>query len=157
MDNDNLEILNVLEQIYSNNKEYILTEVKKLSEENKDETIYKVWLAKLYSLESKTLNEADKIISELEEKNIENLNLSFIKADVYNKLGKTKESKSILNGIYDEYEESYVGFYAKAINEYNVSDYEGALNACKESVLLNRELSLIHIFYRLIYGMNHHF
>lgn len=139
MDNDNLEILNVLEQIYSNNKEYILTEVKKLSEENKDETIYKVWLAKLYSLESKTLNEADKIISELEEKNIENLNLSFIKADVYNKLGKTKESKSILNGIYDEYEESYVGFYAKAINEYNVSDYEAALNACKESVLLNRE------------------
>lgn len=139
MDNDNLEILNVLEQIYSNNKEYILTEVKKLSEENKDETIYKVWLAKLYSLESKTLNEADKIISELEEKNIENLNLSFIKADVYNKLGKTKESKSILNGIYDKYEESYVGFYAKAINEYNVSDYEAALNACKESVLLNRE------------------
>lgn len=139
MDNDNLEILNVLEQIYSNNKEYILTEVKKLSEENKDETIYKVWLAKLYSLDSKTLNEADKLISELEEKNIENLNISFIKADVYNELGKTKESKSILNGIYEEYKESYVGSYAKAINEYNLSEYESALNSCKESILLNRD------------------
>lgn len=139
MDNDNLEILNVLEQIYSKNKEYILTEVKKLSEKNKDETIYKVWLAKLYSLDSKTLNEADKIISELEQKNIENLNLNFIKADVYNKLGKTKQSRSILNRIYEEYQESYVGFYAKAINEYNASDYEAALNACKQSILLNRE------------------
>lgn len=138
-DNDNLEILDAIEQIYSNNKEYILQEMKKLAEENKDEIVYKVWLAKLYSLDSKNVNEADKLISELDKKNIENLNINFIKANLLNELGEHKESKSILNNIHKEYEESYIGYYAKAINEYNSSNYEAALNSCKQSILLNRD------------------
>lgn len=139
MDNDNLEILDALEQMYLENKEYVLEEVKKLYEENKNETIYEVWLAKLYSLDSNTINEADKLITILDEKNIENLNVRFIKADIYKKLGRIKESKSILNDIYEEYEESYIGYYAKAISEYNIGNFESALNTCKQSILLNRD------------------
>lgn len=139
MDNDNLGILDALEEIYLENKEYVMEEVNKLHDENKNEAVYKVWLAKLYSLDSETINEADKLITELDEKNIENLNVRFIKADVYKSLGRIKESKSILNDIYEEYEESYIGYYAKAINKYNFADYESALNACKQSILLNRD------------------
>ncbi|MBE6071384.1 MAG: tetratricopeptide repeat protein [Clostridium butyricum] len=139
MDNDNLGILDALEEIYLENKEYVMEEVNKLHDENKNEAVYKVWLAKLYSLDSETINEADKLITELDEKNIENLNVRFIKADVYKSLGKIKESKSILNDIYEEYEESYIGYYAKAVNKYNFADYESALNACKQSILLNRD------------------
>lgn len=137
-DNTDIAVFDILEQIYNEDKNQSLQVLKELSEKNEDENIYKLFLAKIYSLDESNYEEADKYLKEIERKYSSNVNYMFIQAEIL-KNTEPKESKKILNNIYEENDDNYIGLFAKAECEYNMGNYEEALNCSKESILLNKD------------------
>jgi len=97
-DKNELKIYDVVAQSYQYEKEVFLDKILALSDNNKDEIMYKVFLAKIYSLEKENANKALQIIGELE-KEYNVIQLSLIKVIALENSGDLEQSEALLQQI----------------------------------------------------------
>lgn len=138
-DKDEVKVFDVIAQITAYNKDEILTKISKLIEKNPNEVVYKLWMAKIYSMSEESVDQANEIIDSLEDENIDSVNLMLIKSNIYQNSGKITQAEELLMKVINNQSDSFIGYHTAAWQAYNEGKYDSALNYCKESILKNKD------------------
>ncbi|MFT8347604.1 tetratricopeptide repeat protein [Clostridium saccharoperbutylacetonicum] len=145
-DKNEMKVFDVIEQITDYNKTDALDRISKLQKKEPSELAYKVWTAKIYSTSKDSVENAKKLITELEDKDAGKVSLNFIKANVYDTLGDTKKLNEVLEEIIKNDEKSLSGLHAAAWLAYNKGNYDDAFTDCEKSIKINRDYSDSYTF-----------
>ncbi|MDF2880456.1 MAG: hypothetical protein K0R54_1013 [Clostridiaceae bacterium] len=136
---DEYKVYDVLAQISVYNKDKILQLVTDLSDKNKDEVAYKMWLAKIYSLQKETADQAGKILDSIKNKDVGKIEFKLIKASVLQNTDKTKEADELMNSVIKENKDNYTILHTAGWYYLNKKEYDKAEKYCKESIIKNRD------------------
>ncbi|MGN0145058.1 MAG: tetratricopeptide repeat protein [Clostridium sp.] len=137
LDPDNIEIFDSIEYAARYNKNNILNSLRKLM--NNDDVVYKLFLAKVYSMDVSDTEKCEKIIGELDDDFSGNINYLFIKMKMYINKDEKKEADNVLDKIIESNENTFIGEYAESLKLYYEKKYDESLKHAKKSVLLNRD------------------
>ncbi len=141
LDENNVNIFDAIEDASRYNKANIISSINKLQEADKENNIYKLFLAKVYSMDSADISKCEELMNKLEEDFGDNTNYLFIKTKIYVEQEKDKKTEKALEKISDLNEDNFVGAYADALNFYYEGKYADALKSAKKSITLNRDYS----------------
>lgn len=135
LDKDEINILNVVGQIASYNREEIINSLIELSTENDD--VYKLFLAKAYSMDKDKYYEVIDMLDSLHKSFNGSLVYDSLKAQVLYNLGDESEATDIINRIINKKESEYAKYYIEATEYLRKDNYEKAFESCKKSILEN--------------------
>lgn len=138
-DKNEVKILDVIEQMADYNQTDILNRILKLEESNPDEIAYKMWKAKIYLMNKEYFEKANEIITDLDSKQPLNINLLLMESEMYLNLGENEKSNEALDKIVNNNSNTFIGYYASALKDYNNENYDDALINCDKSVELNKD------------------
>lgn len=138
-DKNEVKVFDVIAQITAYDKDRVLSKISKLIKNNPDEVVYKLWMAKIYSMSEESVDQANEIIDSLKDENIDSVNLVLIKSNIYQNSGKITEAEDLLMQIINSQSDSFIGYHTAAWQAYNDGKYNEALNYCKESILKNKD------------------
>lgn len=144
LNKNNMKIYNVIDSMCKIDKEAFIAELERKIEETNEDS-YKVFLAKVYSLEKETVTKAVNMVKELEENNSESIVTDLINYEIYN----TSENKKIAveylekakEKIQGKDEEKYEYYYLSALQNLANGKYEEALVNAKKSINSNENNS----------------
>jgi tetratricopeptide (TPR) repeat protein len=132
-DKNELKIYDVVAQSYQYEKEVFLDKILELSDNNKDEIMYKVFLAKIYSLEKENAGKALQIIGELE-KEYNVIQLSLIKVIALENSGDLEQSEALLQQILAKNKNDFAVNHVAGWFFYKKGDYAKAEEYAKKSI-----------------------
>lgn len=138
IDKDNMKTYDVIAEFASYDDNDIIKKITKLSEDNKDEVCYKVWLAKCYSMMSETTDKAKDLLLEIKKDNITGIGIDLIQAKIYENSDKTSKAEEIYKKIIKDKDNSYIGYHGEAWYYLSKGDYDKALSSCKKSILADK-------------------
>jgi tetratricopeptide (TPR) repeat protein len=137
LDKNELKIYNVLESMYMFDKDSLINVLEeKLEESNED--VYKIFLAKAYSMSKDTSDKALNITNELDDEGISNIGTDLIKFEVYKSLNNLDEASYYLDEAINKSQaiskNSYTTYYLLSLKSINNAKYDEALNYAKKSI-----------------------
>ena len=138
LNKDEYKVYDVLAQISLYNKDSLLENVTTLSKKNPKDLGYKMWLAKIYSLSIDTVDEANKILDEISSKDIGNMQIKLIKANVYKDMNEVEKSDKLIQEVIDQHPDDYRAYHSAGWYYLYKKDYEKAKEYCNKSIELNR-------------------
>ena len=138
-DKNEIKVFDVISDFATYDKNGMLTELEEIVEENPNELAYKMFLAKIYSMESETSNMAMDILEELENEDVGIVQLKLIESTIYRNMGDDEKAKVVLEEAIKNAEDSFMSYYIEAWQSFNEKDYDKALELSKNSVLANRD------------------
>lgn len=141
LDENNIEIFDAIEDASRYNKNNIVSEINKLNDKDKQNKVYKLFLAKIYSMDPTDISKCEKIIDEFEEEYSENTNYLFIKMMMYREKGEYKEAEKVSDDISELNEGTFISEYADSLKLYYEGRYDDALKTAKKSISLNKDYS----------------
>lgn len=139
LDENNVEVFDSIEYAARYNKSNVLNALSKLMNKDKNNSIYKLFSAKIYSMNLDDISKCEQILDELNDDFSNNLNYLFIKMKMYINKDEEKEAEKLLDDIIDSSEDTFIGEYAEALKLYYDKKYDEALKHAKKSVLLNKD------------------
>ncbi|MEA4826665.1 MAG: hypothetical protein VB130_08550 [Clostridium sp.] len=139
MDKDEYKIYDILAQESVYNKPEVINYIKELEKQNPQEIAYKMWLAKVYSLDPATSKDAEKLITELENKDAGKIEIKLIKAAVLQNTNKNEEADKIINEVIQQNKNDYRVFHTAGWLYLKKNDLNKAMEYCKESIENNKE------------------
>lgn len=138
-DKNEVKIFDVIAQIAGYDNTYALDKILKLEKKEPNELAYKIWKAKIYSMNKDYGNKAQELIYNLESEDVGNINLMLIKADMYQSQGDTEKLKEVLKEIINDNLDSFIGYRAAALQAYNNEKYDEAFKNSIKSIIMNRD------------------
>ncbi|MBN1049264.1 hypothetical protein DVV91_11595 [Clostridium botulinum] len=144
---DALAIFEGIKELSLYDKEKLISEVSKLQSKYKNENIYKIWLAEIYSLDKNTVSKAIDIINSMKNDDLnetEIFSTKFIEYTAYKNKEDSKVAISCLDEMINDNKESYIDFYIQSLYDYESGRYKEAFENAKKSILLNRNYSNIY-------------
>jgi tetratricopeptide (TPR) repeat protein len=139
--NDEIKVFDILEEIANSNLEDTINKITLLSQKNPDENGYKVWLAKCYSMDISKSDKGMELIEELKDQELSNSIFKSICAEIQKNAGNNEESDNIIKSIIDKKEKTYVDYNIEGKYYFNNKEYEKAAEACKQSIIANKDYS----------------
>jgi predicted Zn-dependent protease len=139
LNKDEYKIYDVLAQIALYNKDALLQNITALSEKHPNDLVYKIWLAKVYSLSVDTVDQANKLINEIGSADVGNMQFKLIKANIYKNMDKFKESDKLIENVISEHPDDYRAYHSASWYYLYKKDYEKAKEYCNKSIDLNKE------------------
>lgn len=139
MDKDEYKIYDILAQESVYNKSEVINYIKELEKQNPQEIAYKMWLAKVYSLAPATSKDAEKLIAELENKDVGKIEIKLIKAAVLQNTNKNEEADKIINEVIQENKNDYRVFHTAGWLYLKKNDLNKAMEYCKKSIENNKD------------------
>ncbi len=139
LDKDEYKIYDVLSQTSVYNKDELLEAISKLSKENSSDSAYKVWMAKIYSLDASTATDAKKIMDTLDINSLGKLEIKLIQAVVYQNTGEAAKADDIINKIIQENSSDYRVLHTAGWFYLNKKDYNKAQEYCSKSIEANKD------------------
>jgi len=139
IDKDEYKIYDVLSQASVYNKDDLLEAISKLSKDNKNDAAYKMWLAKIYSLDASTASDAKKILDNLDTKNLGKFEIKLIQAVVYQNTGESQKADEIITSIIKEKGSDYRILHTAGWFYLNKKDYDNAEKYCRQSIAANKD------------------
>lgn len=137
IDNEEEEIYDIIEEMVKHDNN-ILNKIKKLSEDKPEETCYKVWLAKIYSMDKDTVDEATKIVDTLSKDITNSMSFKKVLVSIYKNKGETDKAEKLLDDMMNDSDSSYIGYNAASWYYLEKGEYSKALEYCKKSIVLNK-------------------
>lgn len=137
IDCNEIKIFDVIAQMSEYGGTEFVECLKGLVAKDSEQSAYKLWLAKVYSLEENTVNLAEdllKSVADLEELSI---NYQLVKADVYKLTDRKAEANNIIEGIIANKDSGYIGYNLAAWQALENRQYDKALEFAKKSILAN--------------------
>ena len=141
LDENNIDIFNAIESAAKYNKSNMINSINKLKNQDKNNLIYELFLAQVYSLDSSDISKCEEIIGELENDFSNNINYLFIEMRMYIEQNEEKKAEKVLDEIIDSNEDTFIGEYAQGLKLYYEGKYDDALKHAKKSVVLNKDYS----------------
>jgi predicted Zn-dependent protease len=138
IDKDEYKIYDVLAQASSFNKDNVLEKISALSSKNPDDICYKMWLAKVYSLDTATAETANKYVTDLKKSSVGKIEIKLIEAAVLQNLNKEKEADELISTVIKENPNDYRILHTAGWYYLNKNKLDLAEKYCKESILKNK-------------------
>lgn len=135
-DRNELKIYDVIAQGYQYEKEIFLNKILALSDSNKDEIMYKFYLAKIYSLEKENASKGLQIIEELE-KEYKDIQLSLIKVIALENSGDLEQSEALLQQLIAKNKNDYGVNHVAGWFFYKKGDYGKSEEYAMKSIVIN--------------------
>ena len=139
LNKDEYKIYDVLAQVALYNMDSLLKDITALSKKHPNDISYKMWLAKIYSLRADTVDEANKLINELSNKNLGNMQIELIKANVYKNMDQLEKSDKLIENVVLEHPNDYGAYHSAGWYYLYKKDYKKAKEYCNKSIQLNKE------------------
>ncbi|MBZ9688875.1 hypothetical protein G9F72_021385 [Clostridium estertheticum] len=139
LNKDEYKIYDVLAQVALYNKDSLLQNITALSKKYPNDLSYKMWLAKIYSLGADTVGEANKLIDELSSKNVGNMQIELIKANVYKNMNELEKSDKLIQNLILQHPNDYRAYHSAGWYYLYKKDYKKAKEYCNKSIQLNKE------------------
>ncbi|MBZ9625124.1 hypothetical protein G9F71_019980 [Clostridium sp. FP2] len=139
LNKEEYKIYDVLAQVALYNKDSLLQNITALSKKSPNDLSYKMWLAKIYSLSVDTVDEANKLISELSSKNIGGMQIELIKANVCKNMNELEKSDILMQNVILQHPDDYGAYHSAGFYYLYKKDYKKAKEFCNKSIQLNRE------------------
>ncbi|MCY6484553.1 hypothetical protein OW763_09390 [Clostridium aestuarii] len=139
IDKDEYKIYDVLAQEVVYNKDNIIESIKKLQEQNPQEASYKMWLAKIYSLNLKTCEEAQKLVKEVEQKDVGKIEIKLIKAAVLQNLDNNDEADKLINEVINDNKDDYRVMHTAGWHYLKENELDKAVEYCNKSIEKNKD------------------
>lgn len=138
-DKNEVKVFDVIAQITDYNKADVLDRISKLEKKDPNELVYKMWLAKIYSMSKDSAEKADELIEKLDDQEVGNVNLMLIKANMYQNMGEVEKAKEVLDEVIKEDPKSFIGYHAAAWQAYNNKSYDEAFKDAVKSIIINKD------------------
>lgn len=138
-DENNISIFDALEDASRYNKKNIIDSINNLSGKDKENKIYKLFAAKVYSMDKSDINKAEKIIDDFADDFEKNTNYLFVKMRVYLEQNEDKKAEKVLEYISELNKDTYISEYAESLRYYYEGKYDDALKSAKKSISLNKD------------------
>lgn len=138
-DKDEFKVYDILAQISVYNRDMILEKVTNLSTKNPTSLVYKVWLAKIYSLNDDTSDQAVKMLDSIRTEKTGNIVIKLIEANTFQNLKQNNKADDIINKVIKENNQDYRVLHAAGWFYLNRGEVAKAMNFCKESIMKNKE------------------
>ena len=139
LDKDEYKIYDVLAQISLYNKDSLLQNITALSEKHPNDLVYKMWLAKVYSLSVDTVYQAKKLIDDLATKDVGNIEIKLIQADIYKNMDELEKSDKLIENVISDHPDDYRTYHSAGWYYLYKKDYEKAKEYCNKSIEINKE------------------
>ncbi len=136
---DEYKIYDVLAQVALYDKDALLQNITELSKKYPNELSYKMWLAKIYSLSADTSDQANKLIDEMQSKNVGTMQIELIKANVYKNMNELEKSDKLIQSVISKHPNDYRVCHSAGWYYLYKKDYEKAKEYCNKSIELNPE------------------
>ncbi len=138
-DKNEVKIFDVISQIAYYDKDDILDRISKLEKKEPNELAYKMWSAKIYSMNKESAEKSGELINKLENEDTGNVNLMLIKSDMYKNTGESDKAKEALEDVISNNPNSFIGYNAEALQDYNDKKYKEAFENCEKSIVMNKD------------------
>jgi predicted Zn-dependent protease len=139
LNKDEYKVYDVLAQISLYNKDSLLQNVTELSQKHPNDLVYKMWLAKIYSLSEDTVDEANKLINDIGDKDLGKMQIQLIKANVYKNMDELEKSDKLIENVISENSNDYRAYHSAGWYYLYKKDYEKAKEYCNKSIEMNKE------------------
>lgn len=143
LDKNELKIYDVIEDMSSFNNEKLIESIQAKIENNTNEYAYKMLLAKAYSVSKETANDAEELMKDLDDNNVDGIASDFINYEICKSRNNNSEAEEYLEEAErkaeKEKKDSYVTYYISAVKAFNNEKYEEAFNLAKKSIIANQE------------------
>lgn len=143
LDKNELKIYDVIEDMSSFNNEKLIESIQAKIENNTNEDAYKMLLAKAYSVSKETANDAEELMKDLDDNNVDGIASDFINYEICKSRNNNSEAEEYLEAAErkaeKEKKDSYVTYYISAVKAFNNEKYEEAFNLAKKSIIANQE------------------
>lgn len=143
LDKNELKIYDVIEDMSSFNNEKLIESIQAKIENNTNEDAYKMLLAKAYSVSKETANDAEELMKDLDDNNVDGIASDFINYEICKSRNNNSEAEEYLEEAErkaeKEKKDSYVTYYISAVKALNNEKYEEAFNLAKKSIIANQE------------------
>ncbi|MBL4932112.1 tetratricopeptide repeat protein [Clostridium paridis] len=138
-DKDEIKVFDIISQAATFNKDLILQKLIDRSSKEPNEICYKLWIAKVYSMSQDSADMAQKTLTELDGKDIGNINVKIIQAKIYQYSGDNEKGEKLLNEIISQNSESYIGYHTAGWYYYDKGEYDKAFEFAQKSILANKD------------------
>lgn len=139
IDRDEYKIYDVLSQIAVYNRDSLLESISDLSQREPQEVAYKMWLAKVYSGDADTADQAAQIIDQIKDKNIGKVEIKLITASVLQNSGQNSKADDLIDEVIRENSTDYRVLHTAGWYYLNKKDYGKAIKYCDESIVKNKD------------------
>ena len=143
LDKNELKIYDVIEDMSSFNNEKLIESIQAKIENNTNADAYKMLLAKAYSVSKETANDAEELMKDLDDNNVDGIASDFINYEICKSRNNNSEAEEYLEEAErkaeKEKKDSYVTYYISAVKAFNNEKYEEAFNLAKKSIIANQE------------------
>jgi len=116
-----------------------MSKITALSEKSPEDIAYKMWLAKIYSLNTDTSDEANSILNNIGNGDAGKIEINLIKASIFQNSNQLDKSDELLNSIIKKYPNDYRVLHTAGWYYLNKKDYNKALEYCKLSIIKNKD------------------
>lgn len=148
LDRNEMKIYDVIDDMVSFNNEKIIESIQDMINSNINEDAYKMFLAKAYSVSEETAYKAEKLIRELEGKNIDGIAADLISFEICKITNKNSEAEDYLENAEQmaekEKKDSYIEYYISSLKAFNNEKYDEAFTLAKKGILANQECPKIY-------------
>jgi tetratricopeptide (TPR) repeat protein len=138
IDKDEYKIYDVLAQIAVYNKDTLLENITTLSEKNPNDSAYKMWLAKIYSISDATAEQAGKLIEELKTQEVGKIELKLIEAAALQSLKQNEKADELIENVINESKDDYRVLHTASWYYLNKGNLASAEQYCRESIVKNK-------------------
>ncbi|SHK37642.1 hypothetical protein SAMN02745163_03707 [Clostridium cavendishii DSM 21758] len=139
LDKDEYKVYDVIAQTSAYNRNFVLEKLYVLSQKDDKNIAYKIWIAKIHSMNEESSEEALNILDSLKGKDLGKFATELIRASALKNTGKIKESEELLQSIIEKNKDDYRVYHTAAWYYFNKKDYKKALEYCDKSILKNKE------------------
>ncbi|MBW6411221.1 tetratricopeptide repeat protein [Clostridium weizhouense] len=142
-DNSEIMILDVIEQVYSYDKDEFVKKLSELEKKNSDKEFFKVCLAKVYSMSKESAQKSIEMIKKISDKIEDKRMIKLIEYKAYKNIGQ-EEPQKVLQEILNDNSESFIDLYIASLYSYENGDCKAALNYANKSILVNKNYSNVY-------------
>lgn len=141
LDRNEMKIYDVIDDMYSFDKDMLIKSIEEKIETNPEEEAYKMILAKTYSISKENIGKAEELIGELEEKNINGVSTDYINFEICKNSNRKSEAEDYLDDAVrkasNEKKDSYIEYYLSSLRSLYNEKYDEAFNLAKKSIVKN--------------------
>lgn len=139
IDKDEYKVYDILAQLSLYNRDELLEYISNLSNEQPENIAYKMWLAKIYSMNKSAAAQAEQILQEMEKEDTGKLVIKLIKASVLQNLDRNEEAEKLLAEVIENNKDDYRSLHTAGWYYFEKGDYLKADEYCRQSIIKNKD------------------
>lgn len=141
LDRNEMKIYDVIDDMYSFDKDMLIKSIEKKIEANPEEAAYKMMLAKAYSISKENIGKAEELIIKLEDENINGISTDYINFEIFKNSNRESEAEDYLGDAVrkasNDKKDSYIEYYLSSLRSFYNEKYDEAFNLAKKSIVKN--------------------